>query len=194
MGDFQMSLDELQFHVGRSGRQLGRFDGNQLRDGLGTGEFLPSDLVWCEGMTDWRPLSEVITLEGQVRVEAKQGEVVNLRQEQEVLPKVQVFGSAGSEKAFEGVGVMPVPGVAIASLILGVVPVLLCPLALFTCIPGVICGHRAMSLIKAPGSRYEGKGVATVGLVLNYFWLFVAMCVLLFIVLVTVGAAGASVA
>jgi hypothetical protein len=47
-------------HVARDGANIGSFSTEEVREGLGTGRFLPTDMAWQEGMADWRPLSEVI--------------------------------------------------------------------------------------------------------------------------------------
>ena len=47
-------------HVARDGAKLGEFTLEQIRAGLTTGQFRPTDLAWQTGMTDWRPLSEFV--------------------------------------------------------------------------------------------------------------------------------------
>jgi hypothetical protein len=47
-------------HVARAGANLGSFSLEEIQEGLRTGRFLPTDLAWQTGMTDWRPLSEVV--------------------------------------------------------------------------------------------------------------------------------------
>jgi hypothetical protein len=47
-------------HVARDGAKLGEFSLEQIREGLGTGQFRPTDLGWQTGMADWRPLSEFV--------------------------------------------------------------------------------------------------------------------------------------
>jgi hypothetical protein len=47
-------------NVARAGTNLGSFSLEEIREGLRTGRFLPTDLAWQTGMTDWRPLSEVV--------------------------------------------------------------------------------------------------------------------------------------
>ncbi len=66
-------------------------------------------------------------------------------------------------------------GLAIASLILGIVGIALCfgPVA---GVPAVICGHLAQSKIKASGGTVGGAGLATAGLITGYLsiaWIFV---------------------
>jgi hypothetical protein len=48
-------------HVARDGAKLGEFTLEQIREGLGTGQFRPTDLGWQSGMADWRPLSEFVS-------------------------------------------------------------------------------------------------------------------------------------
>ena len=52
-------------HISRSGQSLGVFDEARVREGLGTGEFIGTDLGWTEGMSTWRPLSELETFGSQ---------------------------------------------------------------------------------------------------------------------------------
>jgi hypothetical protein len=47
-------------HVARDGAKIGEFTLEQIRAGLGTGQFRPTDLGWQPGMADWRPLSEFV--------------------------------------------------------------------------------------------------------------------------------------
>ena len=48
-------------HVARDGAKLGEFTLEQIREGLGTGQFRATDLGWQSGMAEWRPLSELVT-------------------------------------------------------------------------------------------------------------------------------------
>ena len=47
-------------HVARDGAKLGEFTLEQIRQGLTTGQFRPTDLAWQSGMGEWRPLSEFV--------------------------------------------------------------------------------------------------------------------------------------
>ena len=47
-------------HVARDGAKLGEFTLEQIRQGLTTGQFRPTDIGWQSGMSDWRPLSEIV--------------------------------------------------------------------------------------------------------------------------------------
>lgn len=45
-------------HVNRGATGLGAFPEEEVREGLRSGRFLPSDLGWREGMATWQPLSQ----------------------------------------------------------------------------------------------------------------------------------------
>jgi hypothetical protein len=47
-------------HVARDGTNIGTFSVEEVQEGLRTGRFLPTDMAWEAGMTDWRPLSQVM--------------------------------------------------------------------------------------------------------------------------------------
>jgi len=45
-------------HVNRGETKLGIFTEEEIREGLVSGRFLPSDLFWRDGMTTWLPLAQ----------------------------------------------------------------------------------------------------------------------------------------
>jgi hypothetical protein len=45
-------------HISRDATSLGAFPEEQVREGLRSGRFGPSDLGWREGMANWQPLSQ----------------------------------------------------------------------------------------------------------------------------------------
>jgi hypothetical protein len=47
-------------HVARDGANIGSFSTEEVREGLRTGRFLPTDMAWQDGMADWRPLAQVV--------------------------------------------------------------------------------------------------------------------------------------
>lgn len=46
----------MNHHIARNGQQLGVFAEQEIQSGIASGQFLPDDLCWTEGMTDWQPL------------------------------------------------------------------------------------------------------------------------------------------
>ena len=51
-------------HVNRGATSLGVFSEEEVREGLGTGRFAPTDIGWREGMANWQPLSQFAELAG----------------------------------------------------------------------------------------------------------------------------------
>jgi len=47
-----------QIHIGRGTTHLGAFTEAEVREGLQTGQFLPTDLGWITGMENWKALAE----------------------------------------------------------------------------------------------------------------------------------------
>lgn len=45
-------------HIARGDNKLGSFPEEEVGEGLGSGRFLPTDLGWQDGMTNWVPLSQ----------------------------------------------------------------------------------------------------------------------------------------
>jgi hypothetical protein len=45
-------------HVNRGATSLGAFSEEEVREGLRTGRFVPTDIGWREGMANWQPLSQ----------------------------------------------------------------------------------------------------------------------------------------
>jgi hypothetical protein len=51
-------------HVNRGASSLGVFSEEEVREGLRTGRFAPTDIGWREGMANWQPLSQFAELAG----------------------------------------------------------------------------------------------------------------------------------
>ena len=52
-------------HIARAETKLGIFPEDEIKEGLRTGRFTPTDLGWREGMTAWRPLAQFPELAGE---------------------------------------------------------------------------------------------------------------------------------
>ncbi len=143
----------MQWYYSKNSTQLGPVPDAELRAKLASGEVAGTDMVWKDGMTDWLPVSSV-------------GELHDALARRIVTPQ-HVVGSPYAPPSAPTGWVAPAPtsGLAIASLICGIV-------GLFACfVPGiaaVICGHLALSRMADPNARLTGKGMAIAGLVLGY--------------------------
>jgi len=52
-------------HIARGETKLGIFPEEEVKEGLRTGRFTPTDLGWREGMTEWQPLAQFPDLAGE---------------------------------------------------------------------------------------------------------------------------------
>ena len=57
-------------HINRGATSLGAFPEEQVRESIRSGRFLPSDLGWKEGMTNWQPLSQFAEFAGDLAAAA----------------------------------------------------------------------------------------------------------------------------
>lgn len=81
----------------------------------------------------------------------------------------------------------PTPGNAIASLILGIVSIVLCPI--ITAVIGLILGYSAKKEIDKSGGRLGGRGVAMGGIITSWIGLAIYTPI---IVLIIIGATAGS--
>ena len=79
-------------------------------------------------------------------------------------------------------GAPPQNGLAITSLVLGIVSIVAGTL-IFTAIPGVVCGHIARRQMRESPGAQSGEGMAIAGLILGYIAIILTLA---FIVLMVV--------
>lgn len=151
----------MSYHVGRNSQQLGQFTEAQIRDGLDQGTFFTSDLVWGEGMPEWKRMDQVFGFAAASALSAPRA------------PVIPTMGAPFStmQPMYGGIPVLPTPGTAIASLVLGIVAIV----SVFGCfpglvlgVPGAICGHMALKMINRSGGQQQGRGLAVAGLATSY--------------------------
>lgn len=155
----------MQIHLVRGGQREGPFTVDQVRALLAEGRAQPSDLAWYEGLANWQPLQQILA-------EATPAGPPPLT------PAMPVAGVPYSRPVTDGL--------AVASLVLGVLGLTLVP---FICsLPAVVCGHLSLGRIRRATGALAGHGLAVGGLVTEYFGVLIWGTVLA-IVLTLVGAA-----
>jgi hypothetical protein len=142
-------------NVNRGATSLGAFSEEEVREGLRTGRFTSSDLGWREGMASWQPLSQFEEFAGAAPA----------------APPAQIGATSPAAPPASTPAGKTEP-LAIWSFALSLLSLVCCGFVLG--IPGVICGHLALSkLQKEP--QLQGKGFAVAGVVIGYvaiaFWL-----------------------
>lgn len=51
----------MNIYISRNGQQLGPFNESDIRDKYYSGQLLPNDFGWYEGMANWQPLPQIIS-------------------------------------------------------------------------------------------------------------------------------------
>ena len=143
----------MQIHVARDGKQLGIFSLEEINRQLTAGTLSLSDQAWYEGAAGWAALSTV--------------------------PGVGTTAAAASPSPVSSVPVAGAPvavvpqrkteQLAVLSIIFSGLGLFgfCCGLFLMAGVAGIVCGHIALSRIKA-NPELEGHGLAMAGLVIGY--------------------------
>lgn len=184
----------MNWYYAKHGKQEGPIPEQALCEMLARGEVTPEDLVWKEGMRVWTPAGEVAELAP--RTDEGIPVVAGGMSQKDALlevPQSESTAGAGPEgtsspppptepPAEQGVRPVepPVPGkpylipppvtsgLAIASMVCGIISLPLCWIWAVAGIPAVICGHMALKAIKNSETPVEGRGMAIAGLVTGY--------------------------
>jgi hypothetical protein len=142
----------MQIHVARDGKELGIFSLEEIKRQLAAGTLSLSDQAWYEGAAGWAPLS---TVPG-------------------VSPGAPASAPAVSAAVVSAVPVAAVPQrkteqLAVLSLIFSVLGLFgfCCGLFMAGGVAGIVCGHIALSRIKA-NPDLEGHGLALTGVIIGY--------------------------
>jgi hypothetical protein len=156
------------WHYGSGGRQYGPVDENELRAMIASGAVGPATLVWREGMRDWLPLQAVPELGGAAGLACPPpyGGV----------PMYYPPATAGTS------------GLAIASMVCGILGYLTCYFVGILGIPAVICGHMALARIRDSAVPIAGRGMAIAGLILGYLGILITLAVFSFFIIAIMAA------
>lgn len=178
----------MNWYYASNGTQKGPVPTEDLKSRIAMGEVSGTDLAWREGMSDWMPVGSIAELKAEVpqpREEAPapvsgypssaapQGPLSS--------PSPQPYMPPGSPAGT--VLVPPSQGMAIASMICGIISLIFCcawvisaPLALVA----IVLGHMAISKTNADPKQYTGKGMARTGQITGYLGLLGAIIVAIF--------------
>jgi hypothetical protein len=158
----------MQIHIARNGQRMGPFSLEEINRQLAAGTLSLSDQAWYEGAAGWAPLSTVpgVSSSGPVRSTAP-----SAPQADATTPSVPavVAPAVGGPVTAVPAPTSQTEQLAVWSLVLSLLAVcgFCCTPVGIMAIGGVICGHLALSKIKAtPG--LEGHGLAVAGVIIGY--------------------------
>jgi hypothetical protein len=158
----------MQIHVARDGKELGVYSLEEVNRQLAAGSLRLTDLAWYEGAPGWAALSTVPGVSATPSSSAAAP----------VSPAVTATPSSPTAAPVSpAVIATPSPLVpqrkneqlAVLSLIFSLLGVcgFCCGLFLASAVAGIVCGHIALSRIKA-NPELEGRNLAVAGLAIGY--------------------------
>ncbi|NNC88751.1 MAG: DUF4339 domain-containing protein [Akkermansiaceae bacterium] len=162
-----------EWFYAKGGAQEGPVDLATLQAKLQGGELSPTDLVWREGMAEWTAAEKVPEVAPPAAAPAAAPGAA-------AAPEVPAQPAAATSAAASGAAPMtppagspapPVSGLAIASLVCGILGLVSCYVHALFALPAVICGHMAMGRIKAAPGEVGGRGLALGGVIMGYIGL-----------------------
>lgn len=172
-----------EWYYAHDGEQKGPVPVSELHRLAANGEFDPvNDLVWREGMSDWKPAGTVPELAPPKPAAAAPAEGGAPGSAPEPAPYTPpaAAGPAPAAATPAPAGGLPSSGLAIGSLICGIIALItfcIWCLALPLGITAVILGHIAMSKAKADPARFGGKGMAGAGLATGYLAILLSVVI-----------------
>jgi hypothetical protein len=166
----------MNWYYAKNGTQQGPLPTEDMKDRIAMGEISQTDLAWCEGMGDWLPVSEIpqLKVEAPVRSEAPATAGPSLAKREDSPYRAPSAAGTSSMPASMVPGQVPSQGLAIASLVCGILAIITCcfwPFGIVFIIAAVVLGHMALGKIKADPARNGGKGMAKAGLITGYIGL-----------------------
>lgn len=177
-----------QWYYAHDGKQSGPVPFSELQRLAANGQFDPTkDLVWQEGLPDWKPASSVPELSSLIpgatpapAAAAPTGATPSgpSPYQSPSSPAPQPAGPAAMSN------LPPSNGLAIASLVCGLVAFLACffwCLSMPLAIAAIITGHMASAKIRRDPSRFTGKGLARTGLITGYLGLILSVVFILIV-------------
>ena len=160
----------MQIHIARNGQPMGPFSLEEINRQLAAGTLSLSDQAWYEGAAGWAPLS---TVPG---VQSSAAPAASASPSSPQMPGTAPSVPPAAAPVVGGpVTAVPAPSaptepLAVWSLVLSLLAIcgFCCTPVVLTGIGGVVCGHLALSRIKATPSL-QGHGLAVAGLIIGYF-------------------------
>ena len=157
----------------------------EIRSLISTGQINQDTVIWREGMSDWLPLKEVPDFQLPQASNQQNSNAETSLATPYATPQAQAARPAPA-------AAIPTDGLAIASLVCGILAIVSCYIWGLFGIPAVICGHLSKKKMTASPTPIAGQGMATAGLVMGYIGIALQACVIIVFLVAFVGAASSS--
>ena len=178
MADF--TRGNMDWYYSKNASQYGPVPEEELKAKIAAGEVGPADLVWKDGMRDWTPSGSLPELAARAPMTPAGYDTSGHSRNPESPAQTPYQTPASTGVPAAGyVSAPPTSGLAIASLVCGIIGLVTC---LLPGIAAVICGHMALSRIAEAQGRLGGRGMAIAGLVTGYLSVAALLIVILMFV------------
>ncbi len=166
----------MNWYYAKNGAQQGPVTLEDLKSHIAMGELAPTDLAWREGMADWLPVSDIAELKAEAppaRTEAEPSMPAQFPVAPSAPAPAEPYRVPSAAPAPAGPAQMvpgqaPSQGLAIGSMVCGILALVICCVWFLSPVLGlvaIVLGVIAHSKIKSDPARYRGKGMATTGIV-----------------------------
>lgn len=185
----------MEWYYAKDGKQEGPVELSALQEMVQSGQVSLTDLAWKEGMPEWTEVGKIPELSPSTAVSATEASApgpAGTGGEPGVgpAPVVGAGPMVGGDAIVPGqplpMAPPPSSGMAIASMVLGIISVVSCTcygFGVLIGIPAVICGHMAMKQIKESPTLIGGRGMAQAGLITGYIGGGLSLLFIIFIVI-----------
>jgi hypothetical protein len=164
----------MNWFYAKNGSQQGPLSTDEIKSRIAMGEIGSDDLAWSEGMSDWMPIQQIPQLKIEAPASKEAPPPVMGAPSQFPSPTPYQTPASPASPAQMIPGQAPSQGMAIASMVCGIVGLILCCTGYFSAaiaITAVALGHVAISRNKQNPVANGGKGMARAGLILGYLGL-----------------------
>jgi len=165
-----------EWYYGKAGQQQGPVSAEKLKELMASGQLNVTDLVWKEGMGEWKPYQEI---SGLMNASESKSEPSSPYDSPATSP-------ASAQPQPHAVSQKPTNGLAIASMVCGIIafPTIFCYIGLFISIAAIIMGHIARKQIRESQGIQSGDGMALSGIIMGYIGAVLSLCyvILIFVV------------
>jgi len=178
----------MNWYYAKNGSQQGPLPIEDLKGRIARGEIAPTDLAWCEGMSDWTPVGEIpqLKVEAPVKAEMPVAPAVSEAPVEVLEPSPYIAPVAPAPVVSPSAvpsGRPPSQGLAVGSLVCGILGLVGCcawPIAGALAVVAIVLGFVAMGKVKADPSSFGGKGMAKAGVILGFLGLLAVAAVFSF--------------
>lgn len=139
---------------GKDNTQHGPVSEQEIQTLASSGQIDSSTIIWREGMADWIPMKDVPEFQSAAVDSAS--------------PYSSPQTNAAQPTSHHPVVAPPTDGLAIASLVCGILAVISCYIWGLFGLPAVICGHMSLKKMKNSVTPIGGRGMAIAGLITGY--------------------------